>query len=931
MTARIAVPEVDAAELIPILETMLEKQDYSLSDLTTALMGKTSSEQGFHLLEKMVHLLRDRNFTERAHALRSYVELPDSATETHQEEKLAAVARRLVDLAPTPLALTIPSMAGVFTAHPTFALANHVYDLLAECAENPVLKPEPLKTHRRASPPTLEEEQSLALTAIKRGRDALDRLNAHIFLSAREKWGEISAFNPAPIILASWVGFDTDGRNDINWHDTFRIRLELKNAQLMRLKKGLEDLDLAETALGQRVSTALEATLKQHRLCPANSQGQQPDPDLTAKFSQEMLSLEKETILRADELVPLFTKVRADLSSEKDQLALDVLRTSFMAHGLGISHIHTRLNAAQIYNIARTRLGLTDDPTLPAHRRVLLSRIDQAMDELKPLSVSFGSLLIEPSAAARLMMTMAQILKHIDSGTPIRFLIAETESGYTLLATLWLARLFGIKDEQIEISPLFETENALEHGETILREAMRSKHWRQYLKTNGRLSLQFGYSDSGRYVGQLAAGTLVERLRLKAIAILKEYDLEDVALTMFDTHGESIGRGAHPFSLRERLDYFSPSRTYKALHEAHLPCRFETAFQGGDGYTLFGNKALATSTITIMAEQIATHLDPASFQTEPDPLYKHPNFHMDFFATIALKMGDLVNNPGYTALLSAFGLSLIDKTGSRPSARQSDTARVSRITHPSQIRAIPNNAILQQLGWWANILHGLGTAVNRNQETFEQLRKDSPRFKQLMDFASQALAHSDIEILRETVHFLDPGTWLDRAAESKNEDDRTRFIQIAQGLEDLEFWKSVPAMFRNIQREHIDLLSVWPEAPRMATEEKLLHAIRFALIERIWLLSTHIPYFGPRGSLTREAITTLILCLNVPRALRLLEDLFPVTEPSIADLDFGEKGDAAIAQGFAREHDNIFLPLQRCFDLLREVGVAIMHANHSFG
>ncbi|MDF7674953.1 phosphoenolpyruvate carboxylase [Acetobacteraceae bacterium ESL0709] len=930
MTARLAVPEVNAAELLHILQTMLEKQDHTLADLTTALARETTSEKGFDLLEEMVLILRDRNFMTRAKALKDYVELPDSATEAKLEECLALIAARLVALAPTPEALAIPSMAGVFTAHPTFALDNHVYDLLAQCAEGTVQTLETLVTHRRAAPPTLEEEQKLAMTAIRRGRDALDKLNAHIFHEAEKKWGDNASFSPAPILLASWVGFDTDGRNDINWHDTFRIRLELKIAQLTRLQTGLDGLSLSETPLGKRVTQALEATIRQHDLCPANSQGQQPDPRQTAEFSQELLALEKGTILRADELIPLFAQARAGLSAGHRR-ALDVIRTGFMAHGLGISHIHTRLNAAQIYNIARTRLGLTDDPTLPAHRRVLLSRIDQAMDELEPLSVSFGSLLIEPSAAARLMMTMAQILKHIDAGTPIRFLIAETESGYTLLATLWLARLFGIRDDQIEISPLFETESALENGETILREAMRSRHWRNYLKANGRLSLQFGYSDSGRYVGQLAAGTLVERLRLKAIALLKEYDLGHVALTMFDTHGESIGRGAHPFSFRKRLNYFSPPRTYKALHEANLPCRFETAFQGADGYTLFGTDALATSTIAIMAEQIAAHLDPASLTEELDPLYHHPNFHQDFFGTIALKMGDLVNNPGYTALLSAFGLSLIDKTGSRPSARQSDTARVSRITHPSQIRAIPNNAILQQLGWWANILHGLGTAVNRNQETFEQLRKDSPRFRQLMDFASQALAHSDIDILRETIHFLDPGTWLDRAAESETDDVRTRFIQIAQGLEDLEFWKSAPAMFRNIQREHIDLLSVWPEAPRMATEEKLLHAIRFALIERIWLLSTQIPYFGPRGSLTREAITTLILCLNVPRALRLLDDLFPVTAPSIADLDFGEEGDAAIAQGFAREHENIFQPLQKCFDLLREVGVAIMHANHSFG
>ena len=130
------------------------------------------------------------------------------------------------------------------------------------------------------------------------------------------------------------------------------------------------------------------------------------------------------------------------------------------------------------------------------------------------MPLDFGSLLAEQSSAARLMMTVAQIIKHVDAASPVRFLIAETESGYTLLCALWLARLFGVED-QVEISPLFETGDALERGARVLDEALRSPHWRDYLRRTGQLCLQFGYSDSGRYVGQLAASYLIERLRFK--------------------------------------------------------------------------------------------------------------------------------------------------------------------------------------------------------------------------------------------------------------------------------------------------------------------------------------------------------------------------------------------------------------------------------
>ena len=66
---------------------------------------------------------------------------------------------------------------------------------------------------------------------------------------------------------------------------------------------------------------------------------------------------------------------------------------------------------------------------------------------------------------------------------------------------------------------------------------------------------------------------------------------------------------------------------------------------------------------------------------------------------------------GYAALLGAFGPSLLDATGSRPAARQADgMVGAARIRHPRELRAIPNNAILQQLGWCANTLQGIGAA-----------------------------------------------------------------------------------------------------------------------------------------------------------------------------------------------------------------------------
>lgn len=943
-TPRPASSEKPGCSVTPTLESGVAIADKLRADMQTLLDRSTSEHQSIDPvrlltcqimddladgnlsvsgLEDAVRTLRDTNLRTRAAHLRAYVGLDEARS---PEDRLDSAAETFVAAHENPAAvadaLSDPGFAAVFTAHPTFALADVVYRHLQALATDPAHKLPALKTHRRDSPPTLAHEQSLALGAILHGREALDKLNAAILRHVARKWPD-ATLTPRPIILSTWVGFDTDGRSDIHWWDTLRIRLALKRTQLERLRTQLERLLPACSRLVARIDVALGALKEQEAACPDHRHN---DAATIAGFARALVTRREAALLKAESLLPLFEEALAecDSASRPDLL---VARAGFFAHGLGAAHIHTRLNATQIYNVARHRLGIEDDPAIPSRRRIVLAQINEALDAIDPIPVDFGALMVEQSSAGRLMMTMAQILKHIDAGTPIRFLIAETESGYTLLAALWLARLLGIRDEQIQISPLFETQSALQHGEIILEEAFRSPHWRDYLRANGKLCLQFGYSDSGRYVGQLAATNLVERLRLRTLALMQKHDLQDLELILFDTHGESIGRGAHPFRLSDRLNYFSPEHTRELFDKAGIKVREEAAFQGADGYTFFGTPALADATIATIAEHLTRSVDGAV----RDPIYDEPDFSSDFFSTIALDMSSLIEDPGYAGLLGAFGPNLIDKSGSRPSARQSDGITVSRITHPSQLRAIPNNAILQQLGWWANVLQGVGTAASRHPDTFEQLARSSRRFGLALDFARQALAHSDIGVLRGTVRMLDPGMWLDKAAYARNEDLRSRYLTLARGLEDLGFWKSLPAMFRRIQADHIALRAVWNHTLRMSVSERTLHAIRHAVIEQIWLLATRIPYFSPRNDISRETLLRLVLQLDIPVVLKSLAQIFPQSSCNKTDLDFHEPVGLRDEQGFVREHEEIFAPMERLYALLREISTAIMHANGAFG
>ncbi|RQR32749.1 phosphoenolpyruvate carboxylase [Burkholderia sp. Bp9143] len=871
----------------------------------------------------LVRHLRDQAFSDRAVRIAAYVGGIDSA---ENERALEAVAERVLSVNGAGDAddwqgfrerAERTRYAAVFTGHPTFALDPDVSRHLAERACGAL--PRTFESHR-PGPVTLDGEFEQSVRAIDHARDALDRFNAALLRVARrvhpDRWLELV---PRPLIASTWVGYDTDGRTDIGWWDTLRFRLRMKRLQLARIHRQTSAIASAP-AITACVARALEAVDRQIAACP-----QGPDARQASAFAQVLVGCRDDALVDTGALIGLYRDAIAD-APDGDRLALAVSRAGLASHGLALAHTHFRLNAAQLHNAARQRLNIVDSVDAPLHRRAMLAAINAELDKLQPLPVDFGALVREQATAVRTMMTVAQLVKHIDGSTPVRFLIAETESGYTLLVALWLARLFGI-DRHVEISPLFETEDALEHGAHVLDEALRSPHYRDYVQSHGRLALQFGYSDSGRYVGQLAASYLIERLRMKIAGVLARHGLQDVEVVLFDTHGESVGRGAHPGSLADRLKYLSPTASRHALNRAALQVREESAFQGGEGYLLFGTPAIALASVA----RIAEHAFHPAVGPVDDPIYDDPDFAADFFGSIRATMTSLVDDAGYTAMLSTFGPALLDRTGSRPAARQADGVVRTQIRHPSELRAIPNNAILQQLGWCANTVHGLGAAAARQPEGFADMRARSRRFRRALDLADTAFAHSDIDVLRAITSSLDPGTWLDCARQTAEGGGRDAMIAVAGMLERLGTSAATQAMCRRALSDDLALRSVWPNRARMSDREMLLHALRLALIHRVWLKATEIPEFSPRPDVTADDLHRAIIGLDVSSLLPVLARIFPERTDDSTSYEYAEPAAPRTSGSYAREHREIFAPMRRWFESIREISVAITHEVGTFG
>lgn len=926
-----------------ILRLAAETRQAAVSDpfgspaLALALLLSRRMDDGGLSRAELAQLLRDLGqsaFRDRAARLREAVGVVPIA---ETDQALTALATRIarpdpqdspVRFAAFAVAAERPRAAAVFTAHPTFSLPPVTNKALAAMASGGPAPAEVLPL--RPDVPTLAMEFAQAAEAIIHARDALDRMAGAFLKVARDFWPDRwLRLEPRPVILASWVGYDTDGRTDIGWQDTLRLRLSMKRMQLERLKLQLDPLEEETTGpLRQRVDEALLAVDEQIAACPPSGP---TEPMAVRDFAHKLVGLREAALVTPVPLLDLFESAIAEAADEETRMALCVARAGLAAHGLSLAGTHVRLNAAQLHNAARLHFAeIGGDPADPARRRATFAAVNEALQHVKPEPVDMGGLMAEQASALRLIMTVTQIAKHVDASQPVRFLIAETESGLTLLIALLLARLCGV-EEHLEISPLFETAEALEHrGERVVEEALRSPAWRDYLRKLGRLCLQFGYSDSGRYVGQVQASQLIERLKLRVADLLDRYGLGDLEVVLFDTHGEGLGRAGHPDGLAARLDYLDPPAVRAAFAAHDTPVRLETSFQGSDGYLNFGTPELAQATIARIAEHAF-----APVEADSDPVYAEGGFANDLFAGARAAMSALVDDPGYAALLGAIGTALLDRTGSRPAARQSDSGGPNVIRHVRELRAIPNNAVLQQLGFLATLTHGMGDGASREPDTFADLLRRSPRFRNAMAFVRAALRCSDPDVLRGYVASLDPGMWLDRAAHTRRAGRPAALMRVARALEDLGLTDPTRRVLRRLLADDIRLRGAWPKeggyvAPAMSDRLFALHALRLCLIHRIWLIAVEMPDFSPRHSVTREGLVQRLLRLDVEGAADVFDAVFPVVEPAGASLDFAEPPTPRHG-GYGREHEEITEPLRELFAMVREVSAVVTLECDAFG
>lgn len=830
----------------------------------------------------------------------------------------------------------------VFTAHPTFGLSRPMRDAYAKFIVSPG------KTTRAAIAKELKVDSRPANAAISllgehdEVQDAL--LNAG---TAQQAYGRIvleearkafpdqwATLRPCLPTLASWVGYDLDGRTDIHWSQSITFRLAEKASQMARYSRRIEDITGDKHGPAELQDIAL---LLRQAASETDGHARMFTADLSnpRTLIQAANALTDDNRAKITNITEITSRIEPLLDDCTDEMKSDliVLISEMNALQLGTARIHLRVNAAQIRTVINRDLGLeTEDREMG---RLALAALAKKASVSEPVAVNFADLFQEQSVARRQFMMCSQILKHIDGGSDIRFLIAESENPATVMGALYLARQYGVADH-LDISPLFETPEALETGGRFIERLLEEQEFVTYVRQRGYLSVQLGFSDAGRFIGQVAADMAIERIH-NLIARAIAHKGENFDLLIFNTHGESMGRGAWPGNFRQRFDHLLTPWTRMGARRRGLRLRHEVSFQGGDGFMHYATPELAETTHAAFCAHMLSE-PPETAKT--DPFYTRTDLVWDFYRALRKWHEGLFVSPNYGRLLDVFSNALNVKAGSRQKRRK---AGPSGPSGPRALRAISHNATLQQLGLPANTAAGIGSSLQREMERLVHLIDASPRMRSLIYLALNARMLTSLPALRGYARVYDPSIWIAQAYNAPPQ-QATAYRSVYYALRTDETFIALDriANSMSIDLGKFDrLLAQLDDAPSVVERHEsrlnlhVLHAVRQALMMKALSLVASLPRISERHDASTRDLVAMVAELRITEAVALLTDIFPCAADAAVPFDEltetgGLSGDGT-SYGYDQIHSDVIDPLNEIGALLHALSLAISHAYGAFG
>ncbi|MFG2017382.1 phosphoenolpyruvate carboxylase [Actinomadura geliboluensis] len=689
----------------------------------------------------------------------------------------------------------------VFTAHPTEARRRAVVTAIQRISDLLTrLNEAPGASEREETERSLREEIDLLWrTALRRHTqlDPLDevrtamaafdetifRVVPHIYRALdRALDGAETGTRPPKahpyLRFGSWIGGDRDG----NPYVTAQVT---RDAVMIQAEHVLHALENATARIGRELTVHETTTPASPGLLDALAAARTAQPGLIAEIAKRSPGEpHRQLLLHAAARIAATRERNADLAyaSPEELLAdLRAVQDSLAAAGAvrqAYGRVQQLIWQVETFGFHLAELEIRQHSEL--HERAL-AELDGERSEMT-------------EEILETLRVVAWIQRRFGVRACHRYIVSFTRSAQDIANVHALAESLGEGAPVLDVIPLFETGEDLEHAPAVLDGMLEIPAVRRRLDDTGRrLEVMLGYSDSAKQLGPTSA-TL--RLYDTQEALAAWAARHDIKLTLFHGRGGSLGRGGGP-----------ANRAILAQAPGSVAGRFKVTEQGEVIFARYGHREIARRHV----EQVTSAVLLAS----TDPVQDRAREAAARFRPLADKISDaarsafraLIETPDFAVWFARVSpLEEISelRIGSRPARRKAARGL-------EDLRAIPwvfawTQTRVNLPGWY-----GLGSglaAVSDDGRDLTELREAYeawPLFNTLLDNAEMSLAKSDRAIAER---YLALGERPELSETVLAEYDRTRRLVLAvTGHERLLENRRVLSRAVELRNPYVDALS----------------------------------------------------------------------------------------------------------------------------
>jgi len=744
-----------------------------LSALSTQLAGRTP-QQAETMVRAFATYFQVVNIAERVHRIRRRRDYQRAGSKRPQPESLADAFAQLkaqgVSLEELTQCLAHIDIEPVFTAHPTEAVRRALLEKEQVMVASLVEHLDGLRTPHEQVADTARFRK--ALTAAWQTNDSspvrpgVDDEREHIgfylagvlyrvipvFYEALEQalldtWGR-SVPLPRLLRFGTWVGGDMDGNPNVDAH-TLSATLQAQRQMVLELY--LKDLLELASLLSQSIervgiSEAVLARIDDYQHLLPQVQSRPRHADMPYRLLNDRMRARIQATLddspgayaAPEEFIHDLNLILESLEANKGRYA-------------GAFSVRRLLWRVRTFGFHLARLDVRQESSI--HTRALLEVLDQPIDTLNEnaraqyLAPYAAGTLALPTTTQAVGTRLDQVFAALASARKRHgrqaigsYIISMTREPSDVLAVLALARRGGLVDENnavpLDIAPLFETVDDLQHSVTTLQRLLSDPVYRAHLANRDhRQMVMLGYSDSGKDSGIAASRWALQKAQRQLRAVADEYG---VHLTFFHGRGGSISRGG--------------TKTTHAVDASPLGAiagRLRVTEQGEVIHRKYGIRALALRSLEqATGAVLRASLRPRHVDTRVDrwrALMEH------IAADSATAYRAFVGHAQFMHYFrQATPVDVIERMtlGSRPSRRLGTDAALSNL------RAIPwvfawSQARAMVPGWFG-VGSGLQSAADAgHEETLREMAHDWPFFDIFLDDVAMVLSKGDLHIAEQ--------------------------------------------------------------------------------------------------------------------------------------------------------------------------------------